>query len=140
MFRKRLLTAAGALGILAAAGPVFASPCTDQIDALERRLNETGAAAAAVSSGGQGVAAAREAQAMEARDNNQPAGAPAVPFQAESREAQATQRATEAGGGGDRVMQAKATLNRARTLDARGDGQACLEAVAEAKRQLDAMP
>jgi hypothetical protein len=134
MLRKRLM-AAGAFCALAA-GPVLASPCTDQIDALERRLNDTGATAAAASSGGQGVAAAREAQAMEARDENRPAGAPAVPFQAEGREAQATQRATEAGGGGDRVMQAKATLNRARSFDAQGNGAGCMEAVAEARKQI----
>ncbi len=39
MFRK-LLATAGALSALVA-GPGFASPCTDQIDALERRLNDT---------------------------------------------------------------------------------------------------
>ncbi|MBD0275293.1 MAG: hypothetical protein ICV73_25625, partial [Acetobacteraceae bacterium] len=53
---------------------------------------------------------------MQSPDGNRPPGAPAVPFQAEGREAQATQRAAEAGGGGDRVMQAKATLNRARSF------------------------
>ncbi len=135
MFRK-LLATAGALSALVA-GPGFASPCTDQIDALERRLNDTASTAAAASSGGQGVAAAREAQAMEARDENRPISPPpAVPFQAEGREAQATQRAAEAGGGGDRVMQAKATLNRARSFDAQGNGQGCMEAVEEARRQI----
>ena len=134
MFRK-LLATAGALSALVA-GPGFASPCTDQIDALERRLNDTASTAAAASSGGQGVAAAREAQAMQSPDGNRPTGAPAVPFQAEGREAQATQRAAEAGGGGDRVMQAKATLNRARSFDAQGNGQSCMEAVEEARRQI----
>jgi len=137
MFRK-LLATAGALSALAAAGPAaFASPCTDQIDALERRLNDTAGTAGAASSGGQGVAAAREAQAMQARDQNRPVSPPpAVPFQAEGREAQATQRAAEAGGGGDRVMQAKATLNRARSFDAQGNSQGCMDAVEEAKRQI----
>ena len=136
--RKPLLAAAGAFcAFLAAVGPgASASPCTDQIGALEARLNETGSAAAAASSGGQGVAAAREAQAMEARNENRPVEPPpAVPFQSERREAQATQRAAEAGAGGDRVMQAKATLNRARSFDAQGNAQACMEAVAEARRQ-----
>ena len=133
VFRK-LLATAGALCVLA--GPAIASPCTDQIGALEARLNETASSAAAASSGGQGVAAAREAQAMEARDENRPVSPPpAVPFQAEGREAQATQRAADAGGGGDRVMQAKATLNRARTLDTRGDANGCMEALGEARRQ-----
>ena len=136
---RKLLPAAGALfgALAAAAGPGFASPCTDQIDALERRLNETAAAAASASSGGQAVAAAREGQAMETRNSgDQSAGAPTTPFQSESREAQATQRAADAGGGGDRVMQAKATLNRARNLDGQGNGAGCMEAVNEARRQL----
>jgi hypothetical protein len=140
MSRKLLLPAAvGAwLGaIAAAAGPGFASPCTDQIDALDRRLDEAARAAASASSGGQGVAAAREAQAMEAKNENRPVSPPpAVPFQSAGQETQATQRAAEAGGGGDRVMQAKATLNRARTLDGQGNGQGCMEAVNEARRQL----
>lgn len=135
MFRK-LLATAGALSALAA-GPVSASPCTDQVGALEAKLNETAAAASSASSGGQAVAAARGAQAMEARDENRPVSPPpAVPFQSEGREAQDTQRAAEAGGGGDRVMQAKATLNRARSFDAQGNAQGCMEALEEAKKQI----
>ena len=59
MLRGLLPAAAGALCVLAAA-PGWASPCTDQIDALERRLNETATSAASASSGGQAVAAARD--------------------------------------------------------------------------------
>ena len=137
MVRRLLLAAAAGASCALAAGQAPASPCTDQIGALEARLNETAAAAASASSGGQGVAAAREAQAMEARNENRPVSPPpATPFQAEGREAQATQRAAEAGGGGDRVMQAKATLNRARNLDQQGNAQGCMEAVGEARRQL----
>jgi hypothetical protein len=51
-------------------------------------------------------------------------------------EAKAAERAEEASGG-DRVMQAKATLNRARTLDQEGNSTGCFEALAEAKRQLE---
>jgi hypothetical protein len=137
--RKRLAAsfAAGAFCALAAAGAASASPCTDQIGALEKRLDETGATAAAASSGGQGVAAAREVQAMEARDQNRPVSPPpAAPSQSERPEARATQRAADAGGGGDRVMQAKATLNRARSFDAQGNAQGCMEAVEEAKKQI----
>ena len=138
MVSRKLLMAvgAGAFCALAAASPGIASPCGDQIGALDARLNETATAAASASSGGQAVAAAREGQAAEARDENRATGAPAVPFQSESREAQATQRAADAGGGGDRVVQAKATLNRARTLDAQGDANGCMAAVAEARRQI----
>ena len=74
---------------------------------------------------------------MEARNENRPVSPPpAVPFQSEGRETQATQRAAEAGGGGDRVMQAKATLNRARSFDAQGNAQGCMEAVEQAKKQV----
>ena len=131
---------AGAVFCAVLAGPAVASPCTAQIDALAPRLDASAEAAGALSSSGQGVAAAREAQAMVARDRDQPVGAPAVPFQEEGQEAQATRKAAQAGGGGDRVMQAKAVLNRARALDEQGNGEGCLEAVAEAKRMLDAAP
>lgn len=139
MARKLSYTAGalcGALAVASGAGPALASPCTDQIDALERRLTETAATAGAASSGGQAVAAAREGQAMEARNQGERTGAPTTPFQSESREAQATQRAADAGGGGDRVMQARATLNQARTMDAQGNSTGCMEAVGEARRQL----
>jgi hypothetical protein len=41
----------------------------------------------------------------------------------------------QAGGSGDRVMQTKAKLNRARTLDEQGNSAGCLETLAEAKHQ-----
>ncbi|MEZ0171257.1 hypothetical protein [Microvirga sp. TS319] len=79
----------------------------------------------------------REAEAIEARNKDVPVTAlPHGPAPG-SPEAQATKRAEEAGAGGDRVMQARATLNQARTLDQQGNARACMDAVAEAKRQLD---
>jgi hypothetical protein len=121
-----------------AAGPVLASPCTDQINALDVRLNDTAETAGAVSSGGKAVAAAREGQAVQPESQSTPVGTPGAPRDAQ--EAEATRKAAQAGGGGDRIMQAKATLNRARALDQQGNSAACLEAVSEAKRQLDVMP
>jgi hypothetical protein len=120
------------------AGPVLASPCTDRINALEPRLNEAAESTASVSSGGQGVAAAREGQAMQAEKGVEPITPPTVPpFQDPAREAQATKRAADVGAGGDKVMQARAKLNEARALDQRGDGPACLEAITAAERHLD---
>ena len=128
---------AGAALYLILAGPSLASPCTDRINALEARVNEAAEATASLSSGGEGVAAARESQAMQARNQGAPVAAPTVPpFQNEVREAQTTRQAAEAGGGGDRVMQARAMLNQARTLDGRGDSTACLDMVTQADRQL----
>lgn len=121
----RTLVLCGAL----LAAPALASPCTDRIAEVERRLDERGAAAASTSSGGQGVAAAREAQAMQG------GAGPVIPFQSTGAEAEARRGAAEAGGGGDRVMQARAKLNQARALEAQG-GSACMDAVAEAEREL----
>ena len=95
MTSRILLTAAGALCALSAA-PTLASPCGDRIVALHRRLDEGTARAAAASSGGQAVAAAREGQASQPGSRNEPT----VPFQDPAREAQATRQAAEAGGGG----------------------------------------
>ena len=51
-------------------------------------------------------------------------------------EAQSTAGATQAGGGGDRVMQAKVSMNEARVAKGKGDEAACLAAAAKAKSQL----
>jgi hypothetical protein len=120
------------------AGAAMASACTDRINALDARLNEAAEATASVSSGGQGVAAARESQALQARNQGEPIAAPTVPpFQNEAKEAQTTREAA-ATGGGDRVMQARATLNAARTLDGEGKAEACLDTIGQAERQLGA--
>jgi hypothetical protein len=133
-FRK-IAASAPALYLLAASAS-FASPCTDRINALEARLNEASQTTASTSSGGQGVAAARESQAMQARNQGTPITPSTVPpFQNESKEAQTMRRAAEEGGGGDRVMQARATLNEARMLDGRGESAACLDTIARAEGQ-----
>ncbi len=132
---SRIVLAALSLGAVA---PAARAACADEIAALERRVKEQATAAISTSTGGKEVAAAREGQAVEARDKDVPVTAvPRAPASGTA-EAQATQKAEQAGAGGDRVMQAKATLNRARTLDGHGDGAGCSAAVAEAKRQLGA--
>lgn len=137
--RTVLMLAAVAAGLpLAGAGAAAASPCGDRIAALEARLDEEAEAAISASTGGKGVAAAREGQAVQAENRDAPAEAPVVPFQDEAREERATERAAEAGGGGDRVMQAKASLNRARAMDGEGNASACEEALAEAEAQIEA--
>jgi hypothetical protein len=135
---SRLAPVTSAALYLLFAGPSLASPCTERINALEVRVNEAAEAAGSTSSGGQGVAAARESQAMQPRNQEAPiAPHTAPPFQNEAKEAQAARQAAEAGGGGDRVMQARAKLNEARTLDNRGDSAACLDMIKQAERQLD---
>ncbi|SDB47463.1 hypothetical protein [Belnapia rosea] len=117
------------------AGQALASPCTDQVEALDRQVTGTVGAAASASSGGQGVAAARESQAVQPPPGNQPAP-PSGPFQSPGREARDTQRAADAGAGGDGAIQAKAKLSQARELGGRGEEQACLAALAEARAQM----
>lgn len=131
------LAAAVVAGVLAA-GPVAASPCTDRIAALEVRLDEMAEVAISTSTAGQGVAGAREGQAMQAENQDVPVGEPAVPYQREEIEEEVVERAAEAGGGGDDVMQAKAALNQAQTFDREGNAPACEEAVAEAQRLIGA--
>jgi hypothetical protein len=123
------------IGLAMLAGPALASPCTDQMAALERQVTGAGSEAAAASSGGQGVAAARESQAVQPPPANQPSS-PSGPFQSPPREAQATQRAADAGAGGDGVVQARAKLNQAREQAGRGEEEACLASLAEVRRQL----
>jgi hypothetical protein len=136
MMGWRARVAAGLLVLVSAAGEVMAGPCADEIAALDRQIEETARAAISTSTGSKEIAAAREGRAVEARDRDTSvtalpnAPAPGTP------EAQATEKAAEAGAGGDRVMRAKASLNRARTLDAEGNGT-CHEALLEARGQLD---
>jgi hypothetical protein len=135
---SRLVPAVSTALYLLFTGSSLASPCTDRINALEVRVNEAAEAAASTSSAGQGVAAARESQAMQPRNQAAPIAPQTVPpLQNEAKEAQTARQAAEAGGGGDRVMQARAKLNEARTLDNRGDSVACLDMIRQAERQLD---
>jgi hypothetical protein len=135
---KPVITVAAALAGLLAAAPALAASCTERITALEARLDKAADTAISTSSGGQGVAGAREGQAIHADRSDAPVGTPAVPFQHEAKEAGVVERSAEqAGGGGDRIMQAKASLNQAKSFDQQGNTAACDEAVAEAQKQLD---
>src|SRR5918995_1461006 len=96
---SHLRSAASAALYLLLAGSSLASPCTDRINALEARVNEAAEATGSLSSGGQGVAAARESQAMQARNQGEPISPATVPpFQNETTEAQTTRQAADAGG------------------------------------------
>jgi len=133
----RLIPAAlGALCAALPALPALASPCGDRIAALERRLDEGTARAAAASSGGQAVAAAREGQAAQPGSRNEPS----MPFQDPAREAQATRQAAETGAGGTGMAEARAALNQARTFDQQGNAAGCMEAAGEAERRLAPQP
>ena len=140
LVKKTGLGVLGGVLLALAAGPVAASPCADAIGAVEARFASAATTAGAASSGGQAVAAAREGKAVEAREENRMPTTPAVPFQAPAQETEATQRAAKAATAGDGAIRAKATLNRARTLDGKGDATGCMAAVEEARRELSAGP
>ncbi|MFL5226512.1 MAG: hypothetical protein ACJ8CH_23925, partial [Microvirga sp.] len=72
MRRSGLLTASVLATLLSV--PALASPCEDQIRALEARIDDASSKAAALSGGGEGVAASRQAQAMQADAQPQASG------------------------------------------------------------------
>lgn len=130
--RKALLSAIAATAFLAT--PALAHDCNERIEQIDRLLEEAAEAAISTSSGGQAVAGAREAQAMEtdaAEETEDP-----VPFQEEPEEEEAVEEADEAGEGGDRVMQAMVALDEARAQADAGDEEACEAAVDDVLRTL----
>jgi hypothetical protein len=122
-----------ALSHLFIAGPVLATPCGDAIRALEPRVDGAMSKSAALSSGGQGVAASREAQAMQADKNPPPAGSSVQKLP--EHDAGATAAAAPLAGG-ENAMRARAALNRAQALDREGKASDCSAAVEEARREL----
>lgn len=113
--------------------PVLASPCGDAIRALEPRVDEAVSKSVALSSGGQGVAASRESQAMQADKQPTPPGAPVQKLP--EHDVGATTAATPLAGG-DNAMRARAALSRAQALDREGNASGCSTAVEEARRAL----
>lgn len=109
-----------------------ASPCSDRFTAIEAKIKQKSEAAISASSGGKGVAASREARAMQDVDK------PPQPFQSEQKAAEDQEKADAAGDAGDNVLQAQVALRRARQMDAEGNIQGCQEALAEAETKLAA--
>jgi hypothetical protein len=130
--KKLSLTAVITCGFLSA-GPVLASPCGDAIRALEPRIGEAVSKSAALSSGGQAVAASRESQAMQADKQPTPAGTSVQKLP--EHDVGATAAATPLAGG-DNAMKARAALGRAQALDREGNASGCSAAVEEARREL----
>ena len=129
--RYSVMIAMSALLTIAAV-PALASACEDQIRALEARVDDASSRAAALSGGGQGVAASRESQAMQADAQKSPSGtAQRLP----EHDVKATSAVTPLAGG-DKPMKAKAALERARALDREGNAAGCAEALADATREL----
>jgi hypothetical protein len=130
--KQRILTAV-VVSNLFIAGPALATPCGDAIRALEPRVDEAMSKSAALSSGGQGVAASREAQAMQAENNPAP---PAGSVQKLPEHGVGATAAATPLAGGDNALKARAALNRAQALDREGKASDCSAAVEEARREL----
>jgi hypothetical protein len=133
---KMTMTIAASLFALLAAVPAWAS-CDDELAALDKTVQSQATRAVATSGGGEGVAAKRNSEAIASRDNQEPVKIGQSGPAGGSKETQATTQAAKAGGSGDRVMQAKATINDARVAKGKGDEAGCMAAVTKAKSQLN---
>ena len=120
MTLKQMLLA-GSLAVLA--GPALAD-CADRITFLEEALDDASRLAISASTGGQGVAGAREAQAVTEETAEEP-----VPYQDDA--AAAVEEADDAGDGGEELIEARARLGEARTLAQDGDEEACTRQIKE---------
>ena len=105
-----------------------ASPCGDQVGALDRQTRIKAAEAMSASTGGKSTAGSREAQGITGSE-----GKPSLP------EAPPSLSAT-AGKGGDQAQQARVSIEQARTADAKGDVKGCEEALARARKLIEAAP
>ncbi len=115
------------------AAPAAAQTCVAVLDELEPILQEAAEKSISTSSSGQGVAGAREAQAMEEGPEGE--AEPVVPYQEPAEEVGAVEQAVQAGEGGDLVMRAMAMVDEARA-SAEGDEEACLETTRAALRMV----
>ena len=129
---KPSFVALGVVGLLLSF-PALATPCGDQIRALEPRVDEVVARSASLSSGGQAVAASREAQAMQTESGQKEPGAPVQKLP--EHDAGATAAMTPLAGG-DKSIKARAALGRAQALDRDGDAAGCQAAVEEVRREI----
>ena len=129
-FALRFATTTALLCIVASAH----AACSDDIASFEKHLDSVGRAAGAATSSGQATSAQRGEKAKESRDTATPAKD--LPTPPTSGNVAATQQAAQAGGGGDKVMQAKVTLNDAKVASKKGDQAACTAALDKAKAQL----
>ncbi|WP_405403275.1 hypothetical protein [Paracoccus sp. Ld10] len=119
MTLKQMLLAGGLVLI---AAPAIAD-CSDRIAFLEEGLDDAARLAISASSGGQGVAGAREALSVtEGAADEQPA-----PYADGATEA--VDEADDAGDGGEALIEARARLGEARTMA--DDEDACLVLVHE---------
>ncbi|MCJ2108821.1 hypothetical protein MKK70_26285 [Methylobacterium sp. E-041] len=133
MTRPAYLAALLALSALVAPGlivPASASPCSERIAGLEKRVKAESTEAISASTSGQGAAAKRGGEGVTGTEGNAPGQSPQAP----------PEKSAEAGKGADAAQQAKVALDEARTADGKGDAKACEAALTRAEAQLKAAP
>lgn len=121
----RLALFAG-LALCALNMPAMASPCSDEIAALDKRVQKEGREAISAATGSKTEAAARAGQGQSGAAGD---AQPAPP-----------QQAAQAGPGAEKAQAARVALDEARTHDGKGDTKGCAEAVERAKSNLDTAP
>lgn len=105
----------GAVALLSGTATASAASCRDELAGLSNQSHVESRAAIAHTSGGQAVAADREAKPADPHDGAAPA---------------------PSGGAADRAMQAKVSLNDAQVALGKGDEAGCMAAVTKAKGEL----
>ncbi|MDP4004619.1 hypothetical protein [Methylobacterium sp. NEAU K] len=128
MMRSAAFTIPVALILMAA--PALASPCSDKIDGLSKRVQSESTASISASTSGQGNAAKRGGEGMTGTEGQRANESPQAP----------PEKSAQAGQGADAAQQAKVALDEARTADSKGDAQACQAAVSRAEQQLKKAP
>lgn len=122
--------AAVAVGPLLAPCLAAASPCSERIEGLSKRVNAQATEAISASTSGQGAAAKRGGEGLTGTEGKAAGDSPQAP----------PEKSAEAGKGGDAAQQAKVALDEARTADSKGDAKGCEAAVARAEQQLRSAP
>jgi hypothetical protein len=118
------------LALVLMAAPALASPCSDKIDALSKRVTSEATASISASTSGQGNAAKRGGEGVTGTEGQRANESPQAP----------PEKSAQAGEGADAAQQAKVALDEARTADSKDDAQGCEAGVARAESQLKKAP
>ena len=110
-----------ALILLGAAGPAFASSCSEQIATIERRLDSAGAEQVTGKEPPGGPTSSHSDKALD----HAPKGKPTDP-------------STTASAGG--ISEARDLIKKARAQDKAGDMKGCEDTMTEAKKKAGALP
>lgn len=121
---------ATSLTLVLMAAPALASPCSERIDSISKRVHAELTEAISASTSGQGNAAKRGGEGITGTEGQRANESPQAP----------PEKSAQAGQGADAAQQAKVALEEARTADSKGDATGCEAAVSRAEQQLKKAP